>query len=70
MEVACLMEGACSCYIGGQFKWRENGHVIEVLTLMEGEWSRYRGGQFKGGRIFMLYTLMGVRMVNVHRGGV
>ena len=58
------MEGAWSCYRGGQFNSRENGHVQEVVTLMEGEWSCYRGdhfnegewscygsGQFNGGRM-------------------
>ena len=24
-------------YGGGQFKWRENGHSMEVASLMEGE---------------------------------
>ena len=61
------MEGAWSCYRGGQFnggrmvmlwKWpvksRENGYVTEVDSLMEGEWSCYRGGQFNGGRMVML----------------
>ena len=38
-EVACLMEGEWSCYRGGQFIRRENGH----FTI--------RGGQFNGGRI-------------------
>ena len=35
MEVASLMKGACSCYIGGQFNGGENGHVTEVVTLMD-----------------------------------
>ena len=39
------MEGACSCYIGGQF----HGYVIELLTLMKGEWSCYRNRQFMEG---------------------
>ena len=43
-----------SCYGGGQFKGRENGHVTEVLSLMERERSCYGGGQFNGGRIIML----------------
>ena len=34
------MEGACSCYIGGQF----NG----------GRMVMYRGGQFNGGKTVML----------------
>ena len=37
---ASLMEGAWSCYRGGQF----NG----------GEWSCYRDGQFNGGKMVML----------------
>ena len=54
-KVVSLMEGAWSCYRGGQFNGRQNGHVTEVASLMEGEeWSCYRGGQFKGGRIIML----------------
>ena len=47
------MEGAWSCYGGGQF----NGGrmvMLEVVSLMEGEWSCYRGGQFNGGRMVML----------------
>ena len=31
-----LMEGEWSCYRGGQFNSRENGHVTEVTTLMRG----------------------------------
>ena len=38
------MEGEWSCYRGGQFNRRENGHVTDVDSLMEGEWSCYRGG--------------------------
>ena len=68
-EVASLMEGEWSCYRGGQFNSRENGHVteveslmerrmvmLEVASLMEGEWSCYGGGggQFNGGRMVML----------------
>ena len=48
------MEGACSCYIAGQFNEGENGHVTEVVTLMKGEWSCYRNRQFNRGRIVML----------------
>ena len=47
------MEGAWSCYGGGQF----NGGrmvMLEVASLMEGEWSCYRGGQFNAGRMVML----------------
>ena len=33
-----------SCYRGGHFNEKENGHVTEVVTLKEGEWSCYRGG--------------------------
>ena len=31
------MEGEWLCYGGGQFKWRENGHVTDVVSFMEGE---------------------------------
>ena len=61
------MEGAWSCYGGGQFRggrmvmlqrwlvyWRENDHVTEVDSLMEAELSCYRGGQFNGGKMIML----------------
>ena len=48
------MEGELSCYRGGQFKGRENGHVTEVVILMEENMSCYRGGQFNGGRMVML----------------
>ena len=53
MEVTSLMEGACSCYLGGQF----NGVrmvMLHVVTLMKGEWSCYRNRQFNGGRMVML----------------
>ena len=30
------MEGACSCYIGGQFN-RGRMVILQVVTLMEGE---------------------------------
>ena len=33
MEVASLMEGAWSCYRGGPYKWRENGHVIRRFPV-------------------------------------
>ena len=49
----CLMEGAWSCYRGGQY----NGGrmlVTEVASLNEGEWSFYKGGQFNVGRMVML----------------
>ena len=65
MEVASLMDRACSCYLGGQF----NGVrmvMLHVVTLMKGEWSYYRGGQFKEGRMVMLRRLgggYGARMV-------
>ena len=37
MEVASLMEGACSYYIGGQFN---GGRMVMLqVTLMEGEWT-------------------------------
>ena len=51
MEVTSLKEGACSCYIGGQFN---EGRMLQVVTLMKGEWSCYVGGQFKGGRMVTL----------------
>ena len=35
------MEGEWSCYRGGHFNERENGHITE-------------GGQFNGGRLIML----------------
>ena len=63
----CLMEGAWSCYRGGQYnggrilitevaslKMRENGHVTEVVGLVDGEWSCYRGDQFKEGRMVVI----------------
>ena len=63
------MEGACSCYIGGQFnggrmvmlrRWpverRGNGHATEVVSLMERQWSCYGGGQFNGGRMINLIS--------------
>ena len=49
----CLMEGAWSCYRGGQF----NGGrivVMEVARLMEGEWFCYNGGLFNGAGMVML----------------
>ena len=49
----CLMEGAWSCYRGGQ----DNGGrmlVREVASLNEREWSFYRGGQFYVGRMIMV----------------
>ena len=33
MEVASLMEGACSSYIGCQFNGGRHGHVTEVVTV-------------------------------------
>ena len=65
------MEGARSCYIGGQFngarivmlrrwsEWRENGYATEVVSLMQREWSYYRsrGGHFNGGRMVMLQVV-------------
>ena len=47
------MEGAWSCYRGGQF----NGGrmVTEVVSLMEGEWSCYRGEQVEGERMVILW---------------
>ena len=68
-----LMEGACSCYIGGQFNgermvilrrwpvyWRENGHVTKVGSLKEGKWSYYRGGQWwrENGHVMEAASLM------------
>ena len=53
LKKLCLMEGAWSCYRGGQ----DNGErmlVTEVVSLNEGEWSFYRGGQFNGGKMVML----------------
>ena len=47
------MEGAWSCYRGGQF----NGGIIvvtEVVSLMDGEWLCYRGGHFNGGKMVTL----------------
>ena len=51
------MEEEWSCYRGGHFNGRENGHVtvevsimkenghvMEVASLMQAEWSCYRGG--------------------------
>ena len=49
------MEGKWSRYGGGQFNFKENGHVTEVVTLMEGEWSCYRCGQFNGGRMVIIW---------------
>ena len=49
----CLMEGAWSCYRGGQY----NGGrmlLMEVASLNEGEWSCYRGGHFKEGRMVVI----------------
>ena len=43
-EVASLQEGEWSCYRGGQFNGRENGHV-NLVSLMEEEWSCYGSGQ-------------------------
>ena len=58
-QVVSLMEGewlwTVTSLRGGQFKWRENGHVTEVVSLMEGEWSYYRSGHFNGGRKVMLW---------------
>ena len=48
------MQGEWSCYRGGQYKWRENGHVTVVASLKEGERSCYRGGQFNRERMVML----------------
>ena len=48
------MEREWSCYRGGHFNRRENGHVTNVITLMKGEWSYYLGGQFKEGRMVIL----------------
>ena len=48
------MEAEWSCYRGGHFNGRENGHVTEGVTLMEGEWSYYGGGQSKGGSIVIV----------------
>ena len=60
------MEGARSCYRGGQFnggrivmlrrwsEWRENDYVTEVVTLMEGKRLPYRGGQFNAKRMVIL----------------
>ena len=31
------MEGEWSCYRGGHFNFRENGHVSEVVNIMEGQ---------------------------------
>ena len=53
--MASLKKGEWSCYRGGHFNGRKNGHITEVVTLMEGEWSYYRGGQFKEGRMVMLW---------------
>ena len=47
------MEGAWSCYRGGQF----NGGRMVMLQrwcLMEGTWSCYRGGLYNEGRMVML----------------
>ena len=41
MDVASSMEGACSCYIGGQF----NGGrmvMLQMVTLMKEEWSLHK----------------------------
>ena len=49
----CLMEGARSCYRGGQYN---GGRMLvrEVAGLNEREWSFYRGGQFYVGRMVMV----------------
>ena len=52
MEMASLMEGACSCYIGGQFN---GGRMLQKWSLLvKGEWSCNRNRQFNGGRMVML----------------
>ena len=43
-EVASLMEGAWSCYIG-QYNGGRMVMLRRVATLKEGEWSCYRGTQ-------------------------
>ena len=48
-RLSSLKKGEWSCYRGGHFNGRKNGHVTEVVILMEGEWSCYRGGYFNGG---------------------
>ena len=51
--VPSLIEGACSCYSGGQFKGGRMVMLPEITSLMLGEWSFYGGGQFKGGRMVL-----------------
>ena len=53
LKKLCLMEGALSCYRGGQYN-RGRMLVTEVASLNEGEWSFYRGGQFNRGKMVML----------------
>ena len=53
------MDGAWSCYGGGQFNGGIHGYVTEVDSLMQGKWSCYRGGQFNGGRMVMLQRWAG-----------
>ena len=48
------MEEEWSCYRGGHFNGRENGHVTVEVSIMEGEWSCYGGGQFNACRMVML----------------
>ena len=61
--MASLKEGEWSCYRGGQFNGRENGHVTG--GQVEGEWSCYKDGQFNGGSMVMLlrWPINGGRMV-------
>ena len=46
------MEGAWSCYRGGQFS-AGRMVMLQRWALIKGEWSYYRSGHFNGGKMIM-----------------